>query len=146
MKKNISKYFNPINVLSENLYIKNMEQYRSIYNKSINSPEKFWEEIADRISWYSKWDRTRKFDFVNGEIKWFEGATLNASYNCLDRHIENGYGEQKAIIWEGNNPSEDKSFTYCELLIHGCFCYLIYACSSSKKGKICAKSFRGHIF
>ena len=58
----------------------------------------------------------RDYDFVNGEIKWFEGGTLNACYNCLDRHVEAGHGDATAIIWEGNSPTEDKHFTYSELL------------------------------
>ena len=57
-----------------------------------------------------------RFNFVKGKIKWFDGAKLNVSYNCLDRHVEAGHGSQTAIIWEGNNPEEDQTFTYSELL------------------------------
>ena len=72
--------------------------------------------MADRITWYKKWNQVREYDFENGSIKWFDGAKLNVSYNCLDRHVENGFGEQTAIIWEGNNPEEDQTFTYNDLL------------------------------
>ena len=110
-------YFYPSPKFSKNAKIKDMDQYRSIYEKSVENPEKFWEEIADRVSWITKWDNVREFDFVNGEIKWFDGGELNVSYNCLDRHVEAGYGNQTAIIWEGNNPEEDKKYSYSELLL-----------------------------
>ena len=112
-----NNYFNPPAEFSQNAWISDMEQYRSVYNKSIQDPVQFWEKIADRVSWMKKWDTVREFDFVNGEIKWFDGGELNVSYNCLDRHVEAGYGNQTAIIWEGNNPEEDKKYSYSELLL-----------------------------
>ena len=112
-----NNYFNPPIEFSQNAWISDMEQYRSVYNKSIQNPVQFWEKIADRISWMKKWDTVREFDFVNGEIKWFDGGELNVSYNCLDRHVEAGYGNQTAIIWEGNDPEEDKKYSYSELLL-----------------------------
>ena len=112
-----NNYFNPPTEFSQNAWISDMEQYRSVYNKSIQDPVQFWEKIADRISWMKKWDTVREFDFVNGEIKWFDGGELNVSYNCLDRHVEAGYGNQTAIIWEGNDPGEDKKYSYSELLL-----------------------------
>ncbi len=93
-----------------------MNEYQEKYNQSIKDPEAFWAEIAERITWSKKWNNVRDFDFVNGQIKWYEGGKLNVSYNCLDRHVEEGHGEQTAIIWEGNNPEEDQSFTFNELL------------------------------
>ena len=110
------KVHEPSKAASENAWIKNLDQYREIYAESIDDPDKFWAGIADRISWYKKWDNIRDFDFVNANIKFYEGAKLNVSYNCLDRHIESGHGDQVALIWEGNNPSEDKKYTYQELL------------------------------
>ena len=68
------------------------------------------------ITWYKKWDTVSNVDFKKAEIKWFEGGKLNISYNCLDRHVEAGKGDRTALIWEGNNPEEDKRFTYQELL------------------------------
>ena len=112
-----NNYFNPPAEFSQNAWISDMEQYRSVYNKSIQDPVQFWEKIADRVSWMKKWDTVREFDFVNGEIKWFDGGELNVSYNCLDRHVEAGYGNQTAIIWEGNDPGEDKKYSYSELLL-----------------------------
>ena len=100
----------------ENAHVNSLETYQAQYAESIQDPEAFWATIAERLTWYQKWDTVRDYDFVNGEIKWFEGGTLNACYNCLDRHIEAGYGDETAIIWEGNAPSEDKTFSYSELL------------------------------
>ena len=97
-------------------HVDSLEAYQTQYAESIQDPEAFWETVAERLTWYQKWDTVRDYDFVNGEIKWFEGGTLNACYNCLDRHIEAGHGDATAIIWEGNSPSEDKTFSYNELL------------------------------
>ena len=97
-------------------HVSSIEQYKEIYEESIKMPEAFWANIAERISWIKKWDNVREYDFVNAHIKWFEGGKLNASYNCLDRHVEAGHGGDTAIIWEGNDPSADKTFTYSELL------------------------------
>ena len=99
-----------------NAHISSMEQYQKMYDESVADPERFWATVAERITWYKKWDTVREYDFVNANIKWFDGGKLNACYNCLDRHVEAGYGDATAIIWEGNSPDEDKTFTYSELL------------------------------
>jgi len=108
--------FYPNPQFSDRALIGSLDQYRDLYEKSMSDPDAFWSAVADRITWYKKWDTVREFDFVKGNIKWFDGAKLNVSYNCLDRHVEAGYGDQTAIIWEGNNPEEDQAFTYGELL------------------------------
>ena len=100
----------------EKAHVSSLEAYQAQYAESIQDPETFWANIAERLTWFQKWDTIRDYDFVNGEIKWFEGGTLNACYNCLDRHVEAGHGEATAIIWEGNHPDEDKTFSYRELL------------------------------
>ena len=99
-----------------NAHINSLDKYNEMYNKSIEDPDSFWSDIAKRITWYKPWEKVRDFNFQNGEIKWFENGKLNVSYNCLDRHVESGNGEKTAIIWEGNDPSEDKHFTYNKLL------------------------------
>ena len=99
-----------------NAHISSMEQYQKMYDESVADPESFWANVAERITWYKKWDTVREYDFVNANIKWFDGGKLNACYNCLDRHVEAGHGDATAIIWEGNSPDEDKTFTYSELL------------------------------
>ena len=108
--------FSPNQEFSDRALIGSMDQYRDLYEKSVSDPDTFWSTVADRITWYKKWETVREFDFVKGNIKWFDGAKLNVSYNCLDRHVEAGHGDQTAIIWEGNNPEEDQAFTYGELL------------------------------
>ncbi len=100
----------------DNAHVNSLDAYQAQYAESIQDPEAFWATVAERLTWYQKWDTVRDYDFVNGEIKWFEGGTLNACYNCLDRHVEAGHGDATAIIWEGNSPSEDKTFSYNELL------------------------------
>ena len=97
-------------------HVSGIEQYKEIYEESLKNPEAFWENVAERISWFKKWDNVCEYDFVGANITWFEGGKLNACYNCLDRHVEAGHGDDTAIIWEGNDPSADKTFTYSELL------------------------------
>ncbi len=113
-----SKIFPPENTdyPISNAHISSMEQYQKIYDESVADPESFWANVAERITWYKKWDTIREYDFVSANIKWFDGGKLNACYNCLDRHVESGHGDSTAIIWEGNSPDEDKTFTYAELL------------------------------
>ena len=110
------KIYSPSADWTVNAHINSLDKYKEIYNKSIEDPDAFWSDIAKRITWYKPWEKVRDFNFQNGEIKWFENGKLNVSYNCLDRHVESGNGEKTAIIWEGNDPSEDKHFTYNKLL------------------------------
>ena len=100
----------------DNAHVNSLDAYQAQYAESIQDPEAFWATVAERLTWYQKWDTVSDYDFVNAEIKWFEGGTLNACYNCLDRHVEAGHGDATAIIWEGNDPSEDKTFSFNELL------------------------------
>lgn len=90
-------------------------QYNEMYNRSITDPEGFWaEQATDFLDWYKPWDNTLNWDYTKGLIRWFEGGKLNVSYNCIDRHLETR-ADQVAIIWEGDNPNEDKKITYKEL-------------------------------
>ena len=89
-------------------HIESKEKYDALYSKSIEDTNNFWAEIAERITWKEKWDNISDVDYKKPHIRWFENGKLNASYNCLDRHIENGHANQTAIIWEGNNPEDDK--------------------------------------
>ena len=93
----------------------NDDQYQQMYKRSIEDPEGFWGDLADEfVDWFKKWDKVWEYDYEKADIKWFEGAKLNVSYNCLDRHLDTR-GDQVAIIWEGDNPAEDKKITYREL-------------------------------
>ena len=101
----------------EKSHISTIEKYEEMYQDSVENADEFWATQAKRLNWYKEWDIVSNNDFTKAEIKWFEGGKLNVSYNCLDRHVEAGFGNQTALIWEGNDPSEDKSYTYSELLI-----------------------------
>ena len=93
----------------------NAETYQLMYDDSINNPDDFWAKQAEIfIDWDKKWDKISDVDFNKGKIAWFEGATLNVSYNCLDRHLPER-AEQIAIIWEGDDPNTTESITYKEL-------------------------------
>ena len=119
-------------------HIPNIQTYKKIYDRSIKDPDGFWEEQANRLSWYEKWNSVSNNDFTKAQIKWFEGGKLNASYNCLDRHVEAGHGNQTAIIWEGNDPSEDKSFSYSDLLTETCkFANVLKSHRVTKGDRVC---------
>ena len=113
-----SKIFPPANTSYpiDDAHVSSMAQYHDMYTESVTDPEGFWSSVAERITWFKRWDKVREYDFVKADIKWFDGGKLNASYNCLDRHVESGHGDVAALIWEGNDPAEDKTFTYSELL------------------------------
>jgi acetyl-CoA synthetase len=89
--------------------------YQAMYAESISSPDTFWGKQADKyVTWFKGWDRVSHADFGSGDIRWFEGAKLNASYNCLDRHLESK-GDDTAIIWEGDEPGDERLISYREL-------------------------------
>ena len=98
-------------------HVDSLEKYEKIYHDSVSDPDEFWGTIADRLKWYKKWDSVSDVDYKKADIKWFLNGKLNVSYNCLDRHVEEGNGDKTAIIWEGNDPVEDKKYSYSELLI-----------------------------
>lgn len=90
-------------------------KYDDMYARSINDADAFWAEQAEQfLDWDSKWDKVQEWDFNKANIKWFEGGKLNVSHNCLDRHLAKR-GDQVAIIWEGDDPEEDRQITYKEL-------------------------------
>ena len=110
------KFMKPFYKDTHQAHISTIEKYREMYNDSVENSDAFWARQANRLDWFKKWDIVSNNNFMNADIKWFEGGKLNVSYNCLDRHVEAGFGNQKALIWEGNNPVEDKFYTYSELL------------------------------
>ncbi|MDQ3192126.1 MAG: acetate--CoA ligase [Bacteroidota bacterium] len=95
--------------------MESIEAYNNAYKKSIEQPEEFWEEVAESFTWRKKWDKVLEWDFEKPDIKWFKGAKLNITENCLDRHLEKK-ADQIAIIWEPNEPEEkERKITYKEL-------------------------------
>ena len=91
------------------------DTYLRMYRQSVEDPEGFWGEQAERITWYKKWDKVLDHDFSKGKHQWFLGGKLNASYNCLDRHLNGPRRDQVALIWEGDDPQDSKTLTYAEL-------------------------------
>ena len=113
-------------------------QYDAMYQRSVEDPEGFWADQAEEfVTWYRKWDRVLDWDYHKGHIRWFEGARLNVTYNCIDRHLEDR-GNQTAIIWEGDAPEDDKRITYKELHQEVCKLSNVLKSRGVKKGdRVC---------
>ena len=107
--------FNPPKEISEKAYIKSMDEYMKMYERSLKDPDGFWAEQAEIIDWFRKWDKVMDYDFKEGKIEFFRGGKTNAAYNCLDRHLTDGRKDKTALIWVGNEPGEEKRYTYREL-------------------------------
>lgn len=99
-----------------NYHIKHLEEYYQVYRKSVREPENFWEEIAEEhFMWRKKWNKVLSWDFTKPEVKWFEGAQLNITENCIDRHLATR-GDKTAILFEPNDPNEAvEKITYNQL-------------------------------
>jgi acetyl-CoA synthetase len=118
--------------------IKTYEAYQKAYKESIANPGTFWEGIANEFSWKKKWDKVLEWNFKEPSIKWFAGAQLNITENCLDRHVEK-LGNTPAIIWEPNDPSEHhRVLTYKELLFKvKQFCHVLQNNGVKKGDRVC---------
>ncbi len=126
--------YKPSNKIVENAHI-NKLKYEEMYKESISNPIKFWGEHGKRIDWIKNYEKVRDFSYdqKNLYIRWFEDGTLNASYNCIDRHLKNN-GNKTAIIWEGDNPDEQKSITFNELYKNVCKFANVLKKLGAKKG------------
>jgi len=118
--------------------IRSLEQYRSEYKKSVEDPEGFWAGIASHFQWHRRWDKVLEWNFTEPRVRWFEGAQLNITENCLDRHLAER-GDQPAIVWEPNNPDEDyRVLTYRELHYKVCQFANVLKNNGLKKGdRVC---------
>ncbi len=116
----------------------NKAQYEEMYKRSIEDSDAFWAEQAEEfVTWTKKWDKVLEWDFSKADIKWFKGGKLNVAYNCLDRHLESR-GDQTAIIWEGDDPGDDKRITYRELYEDVCKLGNVLKSRGVKKGdRVC---------
>ena len=122
----------------ERAYVQSLEQYRRLYAESVKDPERFWAEQAKRLDWQKPWDKVLDWNFTEPRIEWFPGGKLNASVNCLDRHVAAGKGGQTAIIWEGNEPTESRSWTYAELHREVCrFANALLSLGVKKGDRVC---------
>ena len=119
-------------------HVKSREEYDELYARSVNDPEGFWGEQAKRLDWIEPWNQVLDWSFEEPRFEWFKGGKLNASVNCLDRHVDAGKGDQVAIIWEGNEPTESLKITYAELLAKVCRCANALQSLGVKKGdRVC---------
>jgi acetyl-CoA synthetase len=116
----------------------NNERYLALYKQSVEQPETFWAEQAHEfLDWQQPWDFVLEHDYLKGEISWFKGGKLNVSVNCIDRHLATR-GNQTALIWEGDNPSQDKKMTYRELHQQVCkFANVLKAQGVKKGDRVC---------
>jgi len=129
--------FPPPAQFSARAWIKSLDQYKEMYERSINDPEGFWGEVAEDFHWFRKWDKVRDYNFDRRDgrihIEWFTGAKTNITYNALDRHLATR-GDQVAIIWEGNEPTETRKITYRELHEQVCRFANVLKAHGVKKG------------
>ncbi len=130
--------FPPAEAFATKAHIDSMEQYQAMYNRSVNDPDGFWNDIAEDFYWKKGWSKVREFDFKDRiSIKYFLGAKTNISYNCLDRHLAKR-GDQAAFIWESNQPGEDSTLTYSELHQQVCkFANALKSLGVKKGDRVC---------
>ena len=93
-----------------------LDNYQSLRKNAKQDSNSYWESVAERIDWFDKWTTINNTDYSKAHIEWFSNGKLNASYNCIDRHIENGLGEKTALIWQSNDPTISTNVSYNELL------------------------------
>jgi acetyl-CoA synthetase len=118
--------------------IKSLQQYHEAYKKSIDTPELFWNEIAETFTWQKKWDKTLEWNFKDPKVEWFKGGKLNITENCLDRHLEKN-GDTPAMIWEPNDPEEHhRIITYKQLHLKVCqFAQVLLNNGVQKGDRVC---------
>jgi acetyl-CoA synthetase len=128
--------------MKKNAWVSGRAAYDALWKKSVEQPDVFWAEVAEQqVEWFKKWDKVMdyNFDIKKGPIsvKFFEGGKLNVSYNCLDKHLKTR-GDKVAIQWEGNEPGEEKAFTYKMLHEEVCkFANVLKANGIQKGDRVC---------
>jgi acetyl-CoA synthetase len=113
------RVFYPPKGLSKKAYIKSLEEYKNIYQRSLDDPEDFWGEAAQQLDWYKKWDKVLVENFREAKHEWFVGGKINVSYNCLDRNLKTWRKNKAALIWEGD-IGDTNTLTYQELYYNVC--------------------------
>jgi acetyl-CoA synthetase len=118
--------------------IDSIQDYEEQYRKSVDDPETFWAGIAEDFKWRKRWNKVLEWDFKKPEVKWFSGAKLNITENCLDRHLATRANDT-AIIWEPNNPNDPaKKITYQQLFDEVCKTANMLKAQGVKKGdRVC---------
>ncbi len=113
-----NRVFAPSPEFSAKAHVGSLDAYRELYRQAEENPEAFWGKLAsEELHWFEKWNHV--FEWNPPFVKWFAGAKTNASYNCLDRHVEAGNGAKVALLWEGE-PGDSRAVTYAELLADVC--------------------------
>ncbi len=128
----------PVNPqLAANAHVDN-DKYLNMYDASINDPDNFWHEQANAfLDWHQDWSTLNEIDMARGKIKWFLGGKLNASFNCIDRHLKTR-GDDVAIIWEGDEPTDDDHITFNQLHDRVCRLANVLKSRGVKKGdRVC---------
>ena len=110
----------PPEEISKGAYIKSFDEYKDMWDRSMNDVDNFWGEQAETLDWVKKWDTVYTWDESKHELTWFAGGKLNVSYNCLDRHVESGKGDKVALIFEPDEPGPNTKITYKQLLDDVC--------------------------
>ena len=113
--------------------------YQAMYKRSIEDPEEFWTDMAnEHVHWFRKWDKVSDWSFDGDvSIRWFDGAKVNVAYNCLDRHLEER-GDKPAILWEGDQPGEERRITFRELHAEVCkFSNVLKSKGVQKGDRVC---------
>ncbi|XP_074643812.1 acetyl-coenzyme A synthetase, cytoplasmic-like [Tubulanus polymorphus] len=136
--------FDPIKSIQDEAHVKSMDEYRAMYEESIENPERFWGEIAKQFYWKSPPQPGQflqyNIDVRKGpvSIKWMDGAITNICYNVLDRNIEKGLGENVAFYWEGNEPGDEAKITYNDVLRETCKIANVLKAKGVQKGdRVC---------
>ena len=110
----MSKKYNVPENFSSLTGLNSLEEYLIIKESAKTENEAYWAQVAERIDWFEKWTDVNKTHYDKSHIEWFTNGKLNASYNCIDRHINNGLGEKTALIWQSNDVNISKDVTYNE--------------------------------
>ena len=116
----VSQVINPPAWVSERAWIKSMDEYQAMYDRSVQDPEGFWAEMAEEyLHWHKKWDSVLDYEFDTPRVEWFKGGLTNVAYNCLDRHLTTWRRNKAAIIWE-SDEGRSKVYTYQSLYYKVC--------------------------
>jgi acetyl-CoA synthetase len=127
-----------VNEAKKKISIISEKDFNTEYQESINNPESFWQKKAEEtLDWFSNWDEVAAFDMEAGEVAWFKTGKLNACFNCVDRHLEN-HANKAAIIWEGDDPNDNKEISFQELHKNVCqFANLLKSRNIKKGDRVC---------
>jgi acetyl-CoA synthetase len=109
------RVFPPPTELSKKAYVKSMNEYMKLWERSVKDPSGFWADMATNVEWHKKWDKVLVGKFPDG--KWFVGGKLNVCYNCIDKQIKSGKKDKVGLLWVGE-PGDDRKFTYGQLYEH----------------------------